>query len=63
MEVWDLYDKNRNIIGEHIRGEILPENGYHLAVHIWIKNSKGQYLISKRSRDRKSYPEYWECTG
>lgn len=63
MEVWDLYDENRNVIGEHIRGEELPENGYHLVVHIWIKNSKGQYLISQRAASRPSNPLKWECQG
>ena len=56
MEIWDLYDRDRDIIGEHIRGDELPENGFHLVVHIWIKNSKGQYLISQRSESRKSNP-------
>lgn len=63
MEKWDLYDENRNIIGEHIRGEELPENGYHLVVHIWIKNSFGQYLIAQRSADRPMHPLMWECQG
>lgn len=63
MEIWDLYDRNRNVIGEHIRGEELPENGYHLVVHIWIKNSKGQYLISQRAASRTSNPLMWECQG
>ena len=63
MEIWDLYDRERNNIGEHIRGEELPENGFHLVVHIWIKNSKGQYLISQRSESRKSHPLMWECCG
>ena len=63
MEIWDLYDKNRNIVSEHIRGQELPDNCYHLAVHVWIKNSKGQYLISQRAADRQSYPLMWECQG
>lgn len=63
MELWDLYDRNLNVIGSHVRGEPLPENGYHLVVHIWIKNSKGQYLISQRSTERKSNPLKWECQG
>lgn len=63
MEIWDLYDRYRNIIGEHIRGKELPENGFHLVVHIWVKNSKGQYLISQRSESRKSNPLMWECCG
>ena len=63
MEIWDLYDRNRNVIGEHIRGEELPENGYHLVVHVWIKNKNGEYLISQRSKDRVSNPLKWECQG
>ena len=63
MEIWDLYDENRNVIGEHIRGDELPENGYHLVVHIWIKNSKGQYLISQRAASRPSNPLKFECQG
>ena len=30
-------------------------------VHIWIRNSKGEYLISQRSADRPAYPLMWEC--
>lgn len=63
MEKWDLYDKNRNITGEHIRGQKLPENGYHLVVHVWIKNSKGQFLISQRAANRKINPLMYECVG
>lgn len=63
MEVWDLYDKKRNITGELCRGEKIPDNYYHLVVHVWIKNSKGQYLISQRSPERKVHPLMWECQG
>lgn len=64
MEIWDLYDENRELIGrDHIRGEEIPENCYHLVVHAWIRNSKGEYLISQRSADRKSFPLMWECVG
>jgi hypothetical protein len=46
-EIWDLYNENRELLGkDHIRGEQLPIDGYHLVVHVWIRNSKGQYLIS-----------------
>lgn len=63
MEIWDLYDKNRNIIGEHIRGNELPDNGYHLVVHVWIKNSNGQFIISQRSAGRKQNPLMWELSS
>ena len=61
MEVWDLYDRQRNIIGEHVRGNEMPENGYHLVVHVWVHSSDGKYLMSQRSRSKATYPLMWEC--
>ena len=35
VEIWDLYDENRELLGqEHVRGEQLPIDGYHLVVHV-----------------------------
>ncbi len=63
-EIWDLYSENRELLGrDHIRGEQLPIDGYHLVVHVWIRNSKGEYLISQRSANRPRYPLMWECVG
>ena len=63
-EIWDLYNENRELLGkEHVRGEQLPIDGYHLVVHVWIRNSKGEYLISQRSANRPTYPLMWECVG
>lgn len=63
-EIWDLYDKNRNLTGrDHIRGEIIPDGCYHLVVHVWIKSPDGRFLVSQRAADRKSYPLMWETTG
>lgn len=37
MELFDLYDDERNFTGETIeRGKPLPENRYHLVIHICI---------------------------
>lgn len=64
MEKWDLYTKYRENTGkEHIRGEAIPDGFYHLVVHVWIRNSKGEYLISQRSANRPSFPLMWECAG
>ena len=61
-EIWDLYNENRELLRkDHIRGEQLPIDGYHLVVHVWIRNSKGEYLISQRSANRPTYPLRWEC--
>ena len=61
-EIWDLYNENRELLGkDHIRGEQLPIDGYHLVVHVWIRNSKGEYLIAQRSANRTAFPLIWEC--
>lgn len=63
-ELWDLYDADRRITGEtHIRGQKIPDGRYHLAVHVWIYNSNGEFLISQRAASRPVYPLFWETTG
>lgn len=64
MELWDLYNEHRVLIGrDHTRGKEIPQGCYHLVVHIWVRNSKGEYLITQRSADRPSFPLMWECVG
>lgn len=64
MELWDLYTQDRSPTGEtHIRGEKLPPERYHLVVHVWIRNSRGEWLISQRAANRPSFPLMWECVG
>lgn len=64
MELWDLYNENREFTGKtHIRGQEIPQGFYHLVVHVWIRNRKGEYLISQRSATRPTFPLMWECVG
>lgn len=64
IEIWDLYDDDGKVTGEtHLRGFPIPDGRYHLAVHAWITDGKGNYLISQRSSDRKKHPLLWECVG
>lgn len=53
MEKRDLYDINRNLTGEYIyKGEPLPTNKYIVVVLSFIQNSKGEFLIQKRSKEK-----------
>lgn|GEM_PF-282198 len=62
-ELWDVYDENRKLTGRtHRRADPMPEGDYHLVVHVWILNSKGEFLITKRAPN-KGYPNMWETTG
>ena len=50
MEKKDLYDINRNLTGKTIyKGDIIPNNNYIIVVLAFIQNSKGEFLIQKRS--------------
>ena len=61
VELWDLLDKDGNKIGRlHERGKPLSPEYYFLTVHVWIQNSGGEFLISRRSADRG---HLWHTTG
>ncbi len=62
-ELWDIYDSERRRTGRTItRGTPMSADEYHLVVQIWIRNSRGEWLISRRAAT-KSYPLLWEPTG
>jgi len=63
MELWDILDNDRNLTGKTSeRGMALNKGEYHLVVFGFIKNSKGEFIISKRTAN-KSFPNTWEITG
>lgn len=50
MEKRDLYDINRNLTGETIyKGDSIPDGKFILVVLSFMQNSKGEFLIQKRS--------------
>ncbi|MCL2840077.1 MAG: NUDIX domain-containing protein [Defluviitaleaceae bacterium] len=50
QEIWDVYDGDRNLTGRtHRRGKKLPTGDYHLIAIILLQNSKGEFLIVRRS--------------
>lgn len=62
-ELWDVYDKDRRPTGRlHRRGDPMPEGDFHLTVHVWLQNTDGRFLITKRAPN-KGYGGLWECTG
>ena len=64
MEIWDLYDENRNLIGKTMeRGGKKEKGTYHLVVDLFFLNSKGETLLQLRSKEKKNHPDMWGCAG
>lgn len=61
MEIRDLYDINRNLIGKTIKeNETIPANTYIMVVVIFIQNDNNEFLIQKRSVKKGGK---WATTG
>lgn len=63
MEVWDLYDEDREPLGiTHERGVPMKEGTYHVVVDIWTVTPEGKILLTQRHPEKK-FGLKWECTG
>ena len=57
MELWDVYDMDRNKMNRTmVRGEAFNDGDYHLVVHVCIFNSKGEMLIQQRQPFKEGWP-------
>lgn len=64
MELWDVYDENRAKTGRTaVRGEGLPEGGYHIVVHVCVFNSRGEMLIQQRQPFKKGFSNLWDVSA
>ena len=63
MELWDIYDKDRNKTGRTMkRGEPMKDGDYHLVVHICIFSSDGKMLIQQRQPFKDGWSNLWDIT-
>ena len=53
-----IVDDNDKIIGHKVSDERTPDDTYRASL-LWIKNTKGESLITLRSRSMKIYPGKW----
>lgn len=64
MEVFDLYNKDFQKLDKTMnRGDTNKDGEYHLVTHIWIRNSKKEYLIQQRNKKTDRIPYQWACTA
>lgn len=63
MELVDLLNDRKELIGETCERNSVPDGKYRLSIHIWIVNDKNEILIQQRSASRKMFPNMWTNTG
>lgn len=63
MELWDALDAGGQALGFTVgRGDPLPPGVFHRVVEVWVFDSPGRCILSRRHPD-KTWPHFWECTG
>ena len=63
MELWDIYDIDRQPTGgTGVRGEKLGCGEYHMVVHLGIINSEGRMLIQRRCLQKATFPGKWDIS-
>lgn len=63
MELWDIYDKDRNLTGKVVpKGTVLDENEYRINIRLAIFNDQDEMLIQKRQTTKQKYPNFWDIS-
>ncbi len=63
-EYFDVYDRYGNYLNKCVRrGERLSEGEYFMVIHVWVENSKGEFLIQKRAKTTDPIPHQWAITS
>ena len=65
MELWDIYDSNKQPTGRTMkRNDWHRQDGdYHLTVLALVKTPEGRLLITQRKADKEWAPLKWEIPG
>lgn len=63
MEYIDLYDEHMRPLYKVVsRDKMRDQSDFFMIVHVWIRNSKNDYLIQKRNKDDDFSPFMWATT-
>ena len=64
MEMWDLYDGERqSLFRTHCRSKMMKPGEFHTIVDVWTVNSNKNILVTLRAPEKECYPNKWENTG
>ena len=58
-EMFDVVDEEDHVIGRASRRECHEKGLIHRSVMFFIFNAKGEILVTKRTKNKDFFPEYW----
>lgn len=61
-EMIDEYNHLGEKIGIVDKDEAHAKGLWHKSVHVWIINNKNEILLQYRCKDKKLYPDTWDCS-
>ncbi len=62
-EPFDVVDGENRVTGQATRSEVHRQGLKHRAVHIFIRNKRGELLLQKRSRLKDVHPGRWDSSA
>ncbi|WP_404421120.1 NUDIX domain-containing protein [Nibricoccus sp. IMCC34717] len=64
-ELFDVVNERDEVIGQAPRSEVHARGLLHRAVHVWVRNARGEVFLQKRSRWKDMSPLRWDssCSG
>ena len=64
MEIWDLFDSNRQPLFRTLqRGSKKKPGEFHTVVEVWTIDRAKNILVTLRDPSKEMYPDKWENTG
>lgn len=62
-EIFDVCDADDRVTGQAPRSVVHARQWLHRAVHIWVFNSAGQFLLHLRSASKDEYPSCYTSSA
>jgi len=62
-EIFDICDADDNVTGQAPRSVVHARKWLHRAVHIWVFNSKGEFLTHLRSAIKDEFPSTYTSSA
>ena len=63
MEIVERFDNKRLPLNKQVERYSPAQGEYEEVTHLWIMNDKGEFLMQKRSMQKRVYPGKWSVTG